>query len=940
MKHYFLALFILFSALSTYAQTGELKGNVTDAGTGEGLIGATVLIAKGKGTVTDVNGNYTIKAEPGTYKVTISYLGYNLKTSSVTIADKPVVLDMKLEQASLDEVEVSADVAKSRETPVAFSNITAKQIQEELGTRDLPMVLNSTPGVYATEQGGGSGDARVTIRGFSQNNVAVMVDGVPVNDMENGAVYWSNWDGLGDITKTMQVQRGLGASKLAINSVGGTINIITKGIDQEMTGQVKQEITSFGMYKTSFGYNSGPLKGGWGVTVAGSRKWGNAWADGTYDDAYSYFVKVQKRFKKHLFSLSASGAPQEHGQRTEKIGIPVYSKKLAEQTGMSQHAIDSVYKTSAYTTPAIGERGTKYNPNSGILGKEVIDDKINYFHKPQFNLSHFWAPNEKLNVSTVVYLSIGRGGGTGTKGSPFRNKETGQFDFDATYSTNANSLPDIRYSETERASNTFIRSANNDHNWYGILSTWNYKVNKNWSALLGIDGRNYKGSHYQTVYDLLGGDYAIDKTNLNQPSGQGNTSYSMKRVGDKVGYYNDATVQWGGLFGQLEFKKNKWTAFITGSFSQTGYQRIDYFKKKDLLINGQTFEQAVGYGDTFYYTDSKQLTALNSATITTNGDTTFIKNTQNGPKESIVNPTQYTNESAESRASTTKKKWFTGYTFKAGANYNITDHHNVFLNAGYLNMAPRMNYVFDNNNNEFSDIQNQKVAAIEAGYSMHFRKFALNMNLYYTNWENKPPQTIPTYNDAGTIYSYNINGLNAVHKGIEFDGIYKFSKKLEVEGLASIGDWKTVTEKDAYVYDEEGNLIQTVHFAAKNIHVGDAAQIQYGGSIRYEFLKRLYIKPRVTIFAKNYANFDPSFLNGANANRESWKMPNYGLLDIYAGYDFNVKKVKFGITAGVLNALNTVYITDAQNGANFGPSTALVYVGMGTRFNLSFRVGF
>lgn len=936
MKHYFLALFILFSAFTSYAQSGELKGTVKDAGTGEGLIGATILISKGKGTVTDINGNYSMKVDAGTYKVTISYVGYNLKTSSVTIADKPVVLNMDLEQTALDEVEVVADVAKSRETPVAFSNITAKQIQEELGTRDLPMVLNSTPGVYATEQGGGSGDARVSIRGFSQNNVAVMVDGVPVNDMENGAVYWSNWDGLGDITKTMQVQRGLGASKLAINAVGGTINIITRGIDQEMSGAVRQEVTSFGLYKTSFGFNSGPLKGGWGVTVGGSRKWGNAWADGTYDDAYSYFIKVQKRFKKHLFSISANGAPQEHGMRTEKIGIPIYSEKLAKKLGINT---DSVYAHSLFTTSSIGERGIKYNSNSGYLNGQVIDDKINYFHKPQFNLSHFWSPNEKLTVSTVLYLSIGKGGGTGLKGSVARDTATGMYDFEATYLTNTTAAPNPAYSTTERPSNTFIRSSNNDHVWYGILSSWNYKINKNFSALLGVDGRSYKGTHYQTVYNLLGGDYAIDNSDANQPKGLGNTQYGIKRVGDKVSYYNDAKVIWGGLFGQVEFKKNRWTAFVTGSVSQTGYQRIDYFKKRDLVINGQTFNQAVGFGDAFYYSESKQVTAVSNAVITTSGDTTFIKN-PGKPTDYVVNAERYTNESVQSRAATTKQKWFPGYTVKMGANYNITDHHNVFINMGHLNMAPRMNVVFDNNNKEFLEVENQKVYAIEGGYSAHFKRFAYNVNLYYTSWTNKPPQFTPTVVTPDGTFSYNINGLNAIHKGIELDAIYKFNKKLEVEGLASFGDWRTVTAKEVYVYNDNNELVATVDFSAKNIHVGDAAQNQFGGSVRYEFIKKLYIKPRYTYFGKNYANFDPLVLTGLNKDRESWKMPNYGLLDIYAGYDFNIKKVKFGLTAGVLNALNTIYLTDAQNGANFDANTALVYVGMGTRFNMSLRIGF
>ena len=61
---------------------------------------------------------------------------------------------------ALREVTVVADVAQSRETPVAFSNISVAKLEEELASQDLPMVLNSTPGVYATQQGGGDGDAR------------------------------------------------------------------------------------------------------------------------------------------------------------------------------------------------------------------------------------------------------------------------------------------------------------------------------------------------------------------------------------------------------------------------------------------------------------------------------------------------------------------------------------------------------------------------------------------------------------------------------------------------------------------------------------------------------------------------------------------------------------------------------------------------------------
>lgn len=974
MKKVFLLLLFILIAVSNFSQTtGEIKGTVKDVATGETVVGASVMVAEGKVAITDINGNYSIQVDSGSYTVTISYVGFEPQKQKVIVGSKPITLNFSLETKTLTEVEVVADIAKSRETPIAFANISSKQIAEELGTRDLPMLLNSTPGVYATQSGGGSGDARVNVRGFDQRNVAVMVDGIPVNDMENGQVYWSNWDGLGDITQTMQVQRGLGASKLAIPSVGGTINIITKGIDGKFSVGAKQEINNYGLYKTSFGYNSGQLKGGWGITVAGSRKWGNEWADGTYVDAWSYFGKVQKRFKKHLFSLSANGAPQSHGQRSDKLPIAVYSKKFSDKLGINS---DSVLQNSIYTS-SNEERGLSYNPNWGTLtgdggtsdGKinffpkskhgNVFNERVNFFHKPQFNFSHFWSPTEKLSVSTILYLSVGHGGGTALKvGGILKDTATGTLNAQSIYDYNATSISGS-YSTTEHSSSNYLRAANNDHIWYGVISSWNYKVNKNLSTLFGFDARSYKGTHYQTVYNLMNGDYAIENPSYgpgptytvkfgdaNQPTGVGNTQYGMKRVGDKVSYYNDAKVMWGGLFAQAEYKIKKWTAFLTGSISETGYQRIDYFKRKDLVIDGKTFEQAVGFGDVFYYNGTDHVTAYKGATVTTNGDTTFIKN--GAITQSILNATGYTNQSKGASYATTKQKWFMGFTVKGGANYNINNHHNVFVNFGYLNMAPLMNSVFDNNNKEYRNIKNQKVYAVEGGYGYKHQKFATNVNLYYTIWQNKPLTGSKPFGGS-TVY-YNILGLNALHKGIEIDLIYKILKNLEFEGLVSLGDWKTTSGSKADITDEGGNIVETIDFSAKNVHVGDAAQTQLVGSLRYTLLKNLFIKPRFTYFAKNYSNFDPKTLTddpavGYNKDRDSWRMPNYGLVDLFLGYNFDYQKMKFGISAGVINVLNAIYITDAQNNGdlttqNFDATSATVYMGMGRRFNIGLKIGF
>ena len=213
MIKYFLILLSVFNVFGLSAQT-TLTGKVSDATTGEFLIGATIVYGKGMGTATDVDGNYSLELQPGERNIQVSYVGYKEINQLLYIKGKSQIIDFKLKTILLNEVQVVADIARDRETPVAFSTIPLKKISEELASQDIPMILNSTPGVYATQTGGGDGDARITIRGFNQRNVAVMIDGIPVNDMENGWVYWSNWFGLDAVTSNIQVQRGLGASKL------------------------------------------------------------------------------------------------------------------------------------------------------------------------------------------------------------------------------------------------------------------------------------------------------------------------------------------------------------------------------------------------------------------------------------------------------------------------------------------------------------------------------------------------------------------------------------------------------------------------------------------------------------------------------------------------------------------------------------------------------
>ena len=918
-KKTFLFFSLLFLVANLIAQEYTISGVITDVENGEPLIGASVKIGD-KGVVTDFDGNYTVKLIDGKYEASYSYVGYETQVVEVNVQGSDLKIDMSLGSGVfLEQITVVADIARERETPVAFSNIPTKKLDEELAAQDLPMILNSTPGAYATQSGGGDGDARITIRGFNQRNVAVMLDGIPVNDMENGWVYWSNWFGLDLVTKTMQVQRGLGASKLALPSVGGTINILTKGIDSKRSVKIRQEIGNNAYTRTTIGITSGRLKNGWGVSAAGSYKKGDGWVDENYTKGYFYYLRIDKEIGKHLISLSGFGAPQSHGQRSFKSPIATFDADFAKEEGISQENIDAT---------VVLDKGLRYNEHWGILNGEKLNTRKNYYHKPQFSLRHSYNASSKFFLSNVAYLSIGNGGGTGTDGS-FDPDSTGQIDLNKAYE--ANIFSDEIF-KPEPFSQSIIRASVNNHFWYGLLSTARYNVNENFTLSGGVDLRDYRGEHYRSVYNLLGGDYFKSERNARIDE------VSAKLLeGDKYFYHNEGFVRWGGVFGLLEFKDDKLSAFLNLSAAQTGYRAVDYMFHKEVELAGEShlvsYDDPVEVNGVLYTVDNPSQESMDYATD--NGLTLDSKSAKNQSIDWI---------------------WIPSYTFKTGAAYNLDDKNSLFVNTGYLSRATRYNNVIASRYNlgtevgqlfKFDNYKNEEILAFELGYSFKSSIFSINLNGYYTKWNNKPLDFVPTVpldpsDPESERIPVNINGVAALHKGIEIDFAFKPIHKLSIEGLASIADWVWNSSAETTLADGS-----SYEFDAKGVHVGDAAQLQFGGLIRYEPIKGLYIKAKTTYFANNYANFEPESLKGVNGGRESWKMPNYNIVDFHAGYNFKIKNNKYGVRFNVLNALGAHFITDAQNNDQFTQSfnnydakSASVFFGQGRRWTMSFSAAF
>ena len=215
---------------------------------------------------------------------------------------------------------------------------------------------------------------------------------------------------------------------------------------------------------------------------------------------------------------------------------------------------------------------------------------MNFYHKPQITLKDFWKVNEKLSWSNIAYLSVGTGGGVRARntGAIIRDSlgqiDWNEIEYNNRYKTlfgQVYSTADPLYDSVLFKSSQVLTAAMNNHFWLGGLSQFDFQANDYLMISGGVDYRYYKGEHYRVVTDLLGGDYWVNDADQN-------SSNPMKVVGDKVGWYDyhnhrDGFVQWAGGFGQMEYSKGRWTAFVNLSGVANGYKGVDYFMKKSLI---------------------------------------------------------------------------------------------------------------------------------------------------------------------------------------------------------------------------------------------------------------------------------------------------------------------------------------------------------------------
>lgn len=779
----------------------------------------------------------------------------------------------------LEALEVTAmrrfsDMAIPQETPVSFTEYGSEKIEFELGSRDIPLVLNTSPSVFATNDGGAAGDARVSIRGFSEINTNIMINGVPVNDIENGLLYWSNWDGIGGVASTIQIQRGLSNVSVPTPSIGGTMNIITKPADDKMGGRLILEAGSDSFYKGTITGSTGLLYDKFALTVSLVAKEGDGYADGTWTEGYAYYVGSSYQInEKNRLEFYALGAPQQHGQRSFRSNIAAYSKEYAKKVGYSDQDIQ-LYLDSKR---APLDQGLDFNPNyapvdSSYSGQQWywggthsrkeadhLNERVNYFHKPQINLNWYLDISDSMDLTTVIYYSGGRGGGSGTYGSVARySADINNPNYDPMYADNRDwnttiannrSTPDGDGLYRSRGA---LRNSVNEQDQFGVISKLSYEISDEFTLGTGIDWRTAELHHFRELRDLLGGDYYIDNSDDFRPT---DTKIGL---GDKVNYYNTNTVDWIGAFLTGQYQSGPITAFGTYGYTVIDYSYVDHFRDDG---TGAEYE-------------------LNIPSIE-------------------------------------------GHQLKGGISYAINDQLSAFVNSGWVSRAPVFDGAIDDVTGQaIPDPENEEFTSYEVGVEWESKDKKLNLkaNVYYTEWRERTEIDV---NQNTITYQ---RGIDSDHSGIELEAIYQPLDWIRFDVAGSFAKWEYVGNVTFTEYDiTTRSLISSGNAAyIDGLRIGDAPQYQLAYAVSFFPVTGLTVKLQGRWYDRYWSDYEATSRTDPADTVQPWKIPGYSVYDVHFRYNLpsDIGPFEVSFFAHVFNVFDKEYISDATDESGFESITA------------------
>jgi len=906
MRSKALILFSLFLfPIAIFAQTGNIKGKVTDNG-GELLTGANVIVV---GTVlgasVDANGEYLIKNVPaGSVTITASMIGYKKASATINVVDgRTTEIDFRLNSidVKLSEVVVAGNIAKERETPVAFSNVGEDEISKKFNVQDVPHLFANTPGVYITSDGGsGMGDSQVQIRGFDEQRIAVMINNIPVNDPESKKVYWSNWGSLPAASQSIQVQRGVGSSLYGSGALGGSINVVTKDAPAAKSLGLNSTLGQYGIQKYGVDYNSGLVNDKFAFITRLNYMRGNGWRQATfYEGIQYYFAAMYFPDEKNTFKVILHGAPQYHMYSYYGFKAEDFAKYGRDWNG-HPHVAESAIAGTNYadrSTSLLDVLLMNINPGKSIANQKgglvVGNDRAsfdnNVYHKPQFELHHNYTLDSESKITTTAFISKGYGYGENLNAYyKVARDANGLMTYDALNNS---------------ASDVYQYRAYSDHMQTGILSNYSTRLMGAHDLSFGVEVRYWDGRHAGEVLNTF------TKSNITYFIGNNGQKFSN---GDLYYDYTTTKPQFTGFAHAL------WRFGDFSIMTDVQYSVMKYTIKEDVPSSNN-------YPLNVDPTDKGNGTWVGTA-VDGNGAPVVYSLWNYSKSYNFISP-------------------------KLGLNYNVNENINVFANWSRAVNEPRVKYFFGYGApNDALDLEETSDIELGLGFQKDFGKIAVDgkYNFYNIDFKGKALQlqdptksNTPGYDYKGRRYipigesryqghevalnfalPYNIDlGFNASFASNEWgepknsEGAqYLYSNDNVVAGVDyndADGDGKWDTGEAKLHSDFTGKFGNKVEVGMPQTILGATLNYNIGGyffSTAMRYYQDIYV-------LENNSDVVVEADAAGNSLEESPTLPSAMVFDVVTGYETKLYGFPVNVSLHVNNVLNEEYW---QKGDSYG----------------------
>lgn len=619
------------------------------------------------------------------------------------------------------------DTSANAQPQVPVFTITADDLDAELGGQDISGILQSSRDVFAATAGFNFGSARFRIRGYDGRNTLVSINGILVNDMESGWASWSQWAGLNDVTRWMQVRTGISPSRLNFGGLGGYTDLHVRA--SEMRQGVRVSYASANRAynnRVMFTASTGMRKDGWAFTVSGSRRWAEeGYVEGTSFNAYAYLLSAEKKLNdRHSLVFSGFGAPLVQGRQ----GL----------------AIQEAYDLA----------GTNfYNPNWGFQDGVKRNSRMSFNHRPMVMASHYYKPNERSTWNTTLFYTFGRDGITGLQWFDARDPRpdyyrylpsfyddtdpaqaelvanawrtdvnTRQINWDQLYFANRKNLFTVTNANgiagnsiTGNRSKYIVEEVRQDPSRIGINSVYSTQLNDSEQLTYGGSIHRQRTHYFKTLDDLLGGDFWLDvdqfaTRDFNDTLVSQNdlsTPNKVIRKGDTFGYDYFIHTRFYNGFAQWEKNWSRTEVYLGAEVSYTSFWR------DSRLRNGRFPEGSFGESD---------------------------------------------------------KQEFFSYGLKGGVIQKLSGRQFVSANAVWMTRppVPRTAFISPRTRGDVvAGLTNESMYSADVNYILRFPRLKGRATLYYTKIMDQIWSRTFYHDVFRTLVNYTMTGVDQVHSGVE-----------------------------------------------------------------------------------------------------------------------------------------------------------------------------